>query len=78
MAQPRMQVSEHAAEDSASRVVGDQVANRRLDLVKPPLEIAQRVELNAVNGYCRRRLSMLAGRPRGAGGMPPASDHPGG
>ncbi len=51
-------MSEGAAKDRAGRVLGDEVADRRLDLLEAPQEVAQRVPLESVD-----RNSLLGLRP---------------
>ena len=55
-------MGERAAEDGAPRILGDQVADRGLDLVKGSLEVQERVPLERVCGDRHPRLCALTER----------------
>ena len=61
-AEPGIEVSKCAAERRPSRILGDEIADRLLDLLEVSSEVAERVLLEPVDGDRHLRLRALAQR----------------
>ena len=55
-----MEAGERAAEDGARRILANQVADRRLDLLERSAKVAERVLVNPVDRHCHLRLGALS------------------